>query len=273
MYRPRLAAVPLLALALLALPGSVPAQLPSSISPLEPASTGGFAALDRPLARLAVHKRLLVVAAHPDDEDTSLLTLCAGDRRRGGLPFALARRRRAEPDRTGAGHRPGADPLARAARGAAGGRRAAVLHPRLRLRLHALPRRDLPLLAEGGAARGRGADRPPLPAAGDRLDLPRRAASEPRPAPGRRLDGAPGLQDGRRRDLCGPRRGEPAALAAVDALPLDLLRGQGVHAQAVARADRSDHRQVDPPARLGEPQPAPLAGHGAHAGPRTARDR
>ena len=77
MYRPRLAAVPLLALALLALPGSVPAQLPSSISPLEPASTGGFAALDRALARLAVHKRLLVVAAHPDDEDTSLLTLIA----------------------------------------------------------------------------------------------------------------------------------------------------------------------------------------------------
>src|SRR6185295_18603313 len=77
MSRPRFAAVPLLALALLALPGSVPAQLPSSISPLEPASTGGFAALDRALARLAVHKRLLVVAAHPDDEDTSLLTLVA----------------------------------------------------------------------------------------------------------------------------------------------------------------------------------------------------
>jgi LmbE family N-acetylglucosaminyl deacetylase len=42
---------------------------------LEPASTGGLAVLDRALAKLATHKRLLVVAAHPDDEDTALLTL------------------------------------------------------------------------------------------------------------------------------------------------------------------------------------------------------
>jgi LmbE family N-acetylglucosaminyl deacetylase len=43
--------------------------------PLEPASTGGLAVLDRALAKLATHKRLLVIAAHPDDEDTALLTL------------------------------------------------------------------------------------------------------------------------------------------------------------------------------------------------------
>ncbi len=58
-------------------PGPVAAEVPSSLSPLESASTGGYAALDRALARLAVHERVLVIAAHPDDEDTSLLTLIA----------------------------------------------------------------------------------------------------------------------------------------------------------------------------------------------------
>ncbi len=46
-----------------------------SPSPLEPASTGGVAAVDRALAKLSTHKRLLVVGAHPDDEDTSLIAL------------------------------------------------------------------------------------------------------------------------------------------------------------------------------------------------------
>ncbi|MBV8200933.1 MAG: hypothetical protein JOZ15_09960, partial [Acidobacteria bacterium] len=44
-------------------------------SPLEPATTGGLATLDRALAKLSIHKRLLIIAAHPDDEDTTLLTL------------------------------------------------------------------------------------------------------------------------------------------------------------------------------------------------------
>jgi LmbE family N-acetylglucosaminyl deacetylase len=44
---------------------------------LEPASTGGVAAIERDLAKLQAHARLLVVGAHPDDEDTSLLTLVA----------------------------------------------------------------------------------------------------------------------------------------------------------------------------------------------------
>ncbi|MEE2776572.1 MAG: PIG-L family deacetylase [Acidobacteriota bacterium] len=44
-------------------------------SPLEPPSTGGIVALHRALARLDVHKRLLIIGAHPDDEDTSLLAL------------------------------------------------------------------------------------------------------------------------------------------------------------------------------------------------------
>ncbi len=41
----------------------------------EPAGTGGYAALDRALAKLQTHRRLLVVGAHPDDEDTSALAL------------------------------------------------------------------------------------------------------------------------------------------------------------------------------------------------------
>ncbi len=53
------------------------AAAPGDVSPLEPASTGGLAALDRALVRLASHQRLLVIAAHPDDEDTALLTWVA----------------------------------------------------------------------------------------------------------------------------------------------------------------------------------------------------
>jgi LmbE family N-acetylglucosaminyl deacetylase len=58
---------------LLWLPLSAAAQL--SPSPLEPASTGGVTAVDRALAKLSTHKRLLVIAAHPDDEDTTLIAL------------------------------------------------------------------------------------------------------------------------------------------------------------------------------------------------------
>ncbi|HYG61980.1 MAG TPA: PIG-L family deacetylase [Thermoanaerobaculia bacterium] len=60
--------------------GAVSAQEargPLAPQPLEPAGTGGIATVERALAKLMTHKRLLVVAAHPDDEDTSLLTLIA----------------------------------------------------------------------------------------------------------------------------------------------------------------------------------------------------
>lgn len=46
-------------------------------SPLEPASTGGLPLVDRALAKLTQHRRLLVVGAHPDDEDTTALALVA----------------------------------------------------------------------------------------------------------------------------------------------------------------------------------------------------
>jgi LmbE family N-acetylglucosaminyl deacetylase len=67
---------------MLALAGFAPARVApqaaaSPVGPpvLEPPSTGGIAVVDRALAKLSTHRRLLVIAAHPDDEDTSLLTL------------------------------------------------------------------------------------------------------------------------------------------------------------------------------------------------------
>ncbi len=68
-------ALPVILLAALA--STLGATVPGDVSPLEPASTGGLAALDRALVRLASHQRLLVIAAHPDDEDTALLTWVA----------------------------------------------------------------------------------------------------------------------------------------------------------------------------------------------------
>jgi LmbE family N-acetylglucosaminyl deacetylase len=69
-----------LLLALLSLPSLAPSKAwPSEVnlapSPLEPPTTGGVTVVERALDKLSTHKRLLVIAAHPDDEDTSLLTL------------------------------------------------------------------------------------------------------------------------------------------------------------------------------------------------------
>ncbi|MEM9290829.1 MAG: PIG-L family deacetylase [Acidobacteriota bacterium] len=50
------------------------ASLTTGDRALEPATTGGVEALDRALAKLSTHRRLLVVAAHPDDEDTAVLS-------------------------------------------------------------------------------------------------------------------------------------------------------------------------------------------------------
>ncbi len=48
---------------------------PAAAQHLGPAGTGGLATLDRTLAHLAASKRVLLIAAHPDDEDTEFLTL------------------------------------------------------------------------------------------------------------------------------------------------------------------------------------------------------
>jgi LmbE family N-acetylglucosaminyl deacetylase len=43
--------------------------------PYEPPSAGGLETVDRLLAKLSTNRRLLLIGAHPDDEDTSLLAL------------------------------------------------------------------------------------------------------------------------------------------------------------------------------------------------------
>jgi LmbE family N-acetylglucosaminyl deacetylase len=50
--------------------GAFAAERPDALSP---ATSGGLELVDRNLAAIEVHARLLIVGAHPDDEDTSLL--------------------------------------------------------------------------------------------------------------------------------------------------------------------------------------------------------
>ncbi len=68
------------ALLLLSLSGALAGRA-DPLDPLQPASGGGLELVDRALLRLATHSRLLVIGAHPDDEDTSLLSWIAS---RGG---------------------------------------------------------------------------------------------------------------------------------------------------------------------------------------------
>ncbi|UCG87532.1 MAG: PIG-L family deacetylase [Gemmatimonadota bacterium] len=58
---------------------------------LEPPSAGGIVALDYLLQRLAESRRVLVIAAHPDDEDTSLLALLSRGYGAGAAYLALSR--------------------------------------------------------------------------------------------------------------------------------------------------------------------------------------
>jgi LmbE family N-acetylglucosaminyl deacetylase len=69
-----LLARPLSLAALFAFAGAVPAPLTAQLTP---PSTGGIVALDFLLQRLTENRRVLVVGAHPDDEDTAFLTLAA----------------------------------------------------------------------------------------------------------------------------------------------------------------------------------------------------
>ncbi len=85
--RQLLSAIPLIALVCLASAGRARAQG----GPLLPPTTGGAARLDWLLQRLAEPRRLLVIAAHPDDEDTGLLTLAARGRGADAAYLALSR--------------------------------------------------------------------------------------------------------------------------------------------------------------------------------------
>jgi LmbE family N-acetylglucosaminyl deacetylase len=70
----RLAMFPIVLLLLLVLLPAA-AQVAPTPRPLEPAATGGLPDVDRALAKLSANQRLLVIGAHPDDEDTSLIAL------------------------------------------------------------------------------------------------------------------------------------------------------------------------------------------------------
>ncbi len=92
MNRHRLALLPrVLATALAVIVAGTSSPAKAAPASLEPASSGGLAALDRALARLSTHQRLLIIAAHPDDEDTRLLTYVA--RGLGGEAAYLSLRR------------------------------------------------------------------------------------------------------------------------------------------------------------------------------------
>ena len=64
-------------LAALQMPSARWVEAADPLDPLLPASTGGIAEIDRDLAKLVAYQRVLVIGAHPDDEDTSLLAYAA----------------------------------------------------------------------------------------------------------------------------------------------------------------------------------------------------
>lgn len=51
--------------------------IPTGVEALQSARSGGVAQVDRALERLGGHRRVLMLAAHPDDEDTFVLALAA----------------------------------------------------------------------------------------------------------------------------------------------------------------------------------------------------
>ena len=224
---------------------------------------------------LGHYRRVLLIGAHPDDEDTELLTLLVrGYGRGGGVPLAQPRRGGAEPDRARAGRSARAHSHRGAARRPPARRRAAVLHPGLRLRLLQDPRGDVEPLAAGHDPEGRGAHRPAVPAPDHRLGIQRHAAGRPRPAPGggverawrrsgpRETRPASPSSSGRKGSVPGPRRSSTAAPGSIRPPPPCALAG--------GRA-RSGGRQVVPPDRHGGTEPAPFAGHGAAAAARAVR--
>jgi len=58
-------------------PSAVAATPAGAVSPLTPPAAGGVEETDRLLRRLETHRRLLILAAHPDDEDSELLAVVA----------------------------------------------------------------------------------------------------------------------------------------------------------------------------------------------------
>ena len=74
--RPRPAPHHLIA-CLVALAAGFTAPLAAATDPLQPAGSGGLPAVERALDHLAHHRRLMVIGAHPDDEDDTLLAVAS----------------------------------------------------------------------------------------------------------------------------------------------------------------------------------------------------
>lgn len=69
---------------------SLPAEAMNP-DPYAPAANGGIAQLSRLLDRIDRHQRLLLIGAHPDDEDTRLLTVLSQERAAEAAYFSLSR--------------------------------------------------------------------------------------------------------------------------------------------------------------------------------------
>ena len=129
---------------------------------LQPAGTGRLdAALDRALAKLATHRRLLVIGAHPTTKNTSVLALVS--RQLGGEAAYLSLSRARDGQNLIGGSRRGARRSAHAGapRGARGRRARQVLHPRLRF-VTPGPSGNARQVARRGAPRRRRARDPAL---------------------------------------------------------------------------------------------------------------
>ena len=230
---------------------------------LEPPSTGGVVALDHELRMLGHEKRVLMIGAHPDDEDTELLTVLV----RGlGVEAAYLSLNRGE----------GGQNLIGPELGEALGliRTEELLAAR---RLDGA-RQYFTRAYDFGYSKSLDEtwqhwpqdtilkdvvrDRPAVPSPDHRLGLQRHAAGRPRPAPGRRLGRAGGVRRGRRFDSLSRARprGGPPPLDAAQALSQHAVRHDGDHAHArggaldraaglsfhqIAMAGRSLHRSQD----------------------------
>ena len=145
-----------------------------SAAPRLAAQERGAAALGELVEGLGTTSRVLMIGAHPDDEDTQLIAYLAKARHIETAYLSLTpRRRRPESDRQRARSGARNDPHRRAARGAADRRRTSVLHARVRFRILENDRRDVPALAEGFDPQGRRRDRARVPAAGHHLRVDR----------------------------------------------------------------------------------------------------
>ena len=229
-------------------------------------------ALHRLLSRLDAHRRVLVIGAHPDDEDTALLALVA--RGMGGEAAYLSLSR-GEGGQNLIGPELGEElGLIRtqelmAARGVDGARqfftrafdfgytrsldetlekwpKEAILEDTVRVVRRFKPQvivSIFPTTADAGHGQHQEAGVAAHEVFAASADAARFAAG-----------------------------GRPAAVARVGALPLELLSSDRRQPDARHRHHRPGQRQDLLPARDGVAQHAPLAGHGRAAGPRAARD-